>query len=219
MLREDLDRYNEAGYRPGSLTYWRYMLRQAHTHPGMIAVIVFRYGGWARRCRVPVLRQLLDLAYHVMYTFVRFGLQIELPRDTRVGPGLRIDHYGSILINSRAIIGRNFTATHGVLVGGTETGAPTIGDDVHCGVGTKIIGGITLGNCIKIGAGAIVTKSFAGNVVLAGVPARALRELRVAPERNGRVPLSGDSTAADCLCAEMSGVHCDGDSREAGARQ
>jgi serine O-acetyltransferase len=199
MLREDLDRYNEARLRPGTLKYYRYMLRQAHTHPGMVAVIVFRYGGWARRCRIPVVRQVLDLPYHFLHMLVRFGLQIELPRDTQVGPGLRIDHYGSILINSMAVIGRNFSITHGVLVGGTETGTPVIGDDVHCGVGAKIIGGITLGSCIKIGAGAIVTKSFGGNVVLAGVPARVLRELRVTPERNGRVPLAEEDTA-ECDC-------------------
>ena len=44
--------------------------------------------------------------------------------------------------DSRAVIGRNFTLTQGVLLGETESGAPVIGDDVHCGVGCKIIGGI-----------------------------------------------------------------------------
>jgi serine O-acetyltransferase len=188
MLIEDLNRYNEAGYRPKSLGWWRHMLRQAYAHPGLLAVVVYRYGGWVRRCRVPVVRQLCDAYYHIAYNWVRFKLQIEVPRDTAIGPGFRIDHYGGILINSQARIGRNFTVSQGVLVGGTETGAPQIGDDVHCGVGSKIIGGITLGDCIKIGAGAVVTRSFAGHVVIAGVPARVLRELEAPPTATGWIP-------------------------------
>jgi serine O-acetyltransferase len=162
--------------------------RQAYAHPGLLAVVVYRYGGWARRCRIPVIRQLCDAYYHTAYNWVRFRLQIEVPRDTAIGPGFRIDHYGGILINSQARIGRNFTVSQGVLVGGTETGAPQIGDDVHCGVGSKIIGGITLGDCIKIGAGAVVTRSFAGHVVIAGVPARVLRELEAPPTATGWIP-------------------------------
>lgn len=194
MLLDDLDRYNETGCRRGSLRFWRTIVRQAYTHPGLIAVVVFRFGGWVKRFRVPLLKQLLEIFYQLLYACVRFGLQIEVPRDTQIGPGFRIDHYSAILINSRAVIGRNFTATQGVLVGETESGAPVIGDDVHCGVGCKIIGGIRLGDCVKIGAGAIVTRSFDGHVVIAGVPARALRKLDRAPERSGWVPPADEPT-------------------------
>ena len=188
MLIEDLNRYNDFNYRTCSFRWWRYIVRQAYIHPGLLAVVVFRYGGWVRRCRVPVVKQICDAYYQMAYNWIRSRLQIEIPRDTRIGPGFRIDHYGGILINSHAVIGRNFTATQGVLVGGTESGAPLIGDDVHCGVGCKIIGGITLGDCIKIGAGAIVTRSFEGHVVIAGVPARVLRELEAPPTANGWIP-------------------------------
>jgi len=188
MLLEDLNRYNEAGCRPKSVRFWLHILRQMYTHPGLFAVVVYRYGGWVRRCRVPVVRQLCELIYQFLYAGARFGLQIELPRDTVIGPGLRIDHYGGILINSQAIIGRNFTLTKGVLVGATETGVPRIGDDVHCGVDCRIIGGITLGNCVKIGTASVVTRSFEGNVVLAGIPARVLRTLDTAPAANGYIP-------------------------------
>lgn len=187
MLLQDLDRYNEARCRPGSLRFWLHMARQAYVHPGLLAVVVFRFGSWLSRCRIPVVRQVLEIAYQFGYAFARFVLQIEVPRGTRIGPGFRIDHYGGILINSMAVIGKNFTVSQGVLVGATESGVPTIGDDVHCGVGAKILGGITIGDCVKIGAGAIVTRSFEGHVVLAGVPARALRRLDEAPDRTGRI--------------------------------
>ncbi|MFN0146281.1 MAG: serine O-acetyltransferase [Dehalococcoidia bacterium] len=188
MLWEDLERYNEAGHRRGSLAFWKQIAAQAYTHPGLLAVAVYRYGRWVRGVRVPGLRQLLDLAYHLLYSFARFGLQVELPRDFTAGPGLRVDHYGGVLATSGAVVGRNFTMSQGVLLGSTESGAPRIGDDVHCGVGTKIIGGIELGDCIKIGTGSVVTKSFPGHAVIAGVPARFLRPLTVPPQPNGWIP-------------------------------
>jgi serine O-acetyltransferase len=188
MLLDDLGRYNEYGCRPKSFSFWKHMARQAYTHPGLLAVVVYRYGGWVRRCRIPVVKQICEAYYQILYGWVRFHLQIEVPRDTVIGPGFRIDHYGGILINSQSVIGRNFTATQGLLVGQTETGAPHIGDDVHCGVGCKIIGGIVLGDGIKIGAGAVVTRSFEGNMVIAGVPARMLRKLDGPPRPGGWIP-------------------------------
>ncbi len=198
MLLDDLCRYNEAGCKPGSFGFWRHILRQAYTHPGLGAVVVFRFGGWVARCRVPIVRQILEIVYQLGYAYARFVLQIEVPRATRIGPGFRIDHYGGILINSQAVVGRNFTASQGLLIGATESGVPTIGDDVHCGVGVKIVGGIILGNCLKIGAGAIVTRSFEGHAVIAGVPARVLRPLAEAPDRSGWVaPAAGAERTAE----------------------
>ncbi|MEP6754333.1 MAG: hypothetical protein ABJA67_02445 [Chthonomonadales bacterium] len=188
MLKIDLQRYNDYHYKVGSLKYWRFVVKQAYTHPGLLAVVVFRYGGWVRTVRIPVVRQILDAYYQYLYNWVRFRLQIEIPRDVAIGAGLRVDHYGGILINSQSVIGRNFTITQGVLLGQTESGAPVIGDDVNCGVGVKIIGGIKVGNCMKIGSGSIVTKSFPGKAVIAGVPAKELRKLLRAPERNGWIP-------------------------------
>ncbi len=47
-----------------------------------------------------------------------------------------------------------------------------------------MIGGITLGNGVQVGAGAVVTKSFPDNAIIAGVPARLLR-FRSAPQEAG----------------------------------
>ncbi len=188
VLLEDLSRYNDERHVPNSLKYWKHIVRQAYTHPGLLAVVVFRYGGWVRKCRIPILKQIMEAYYHLAYNWVRFRLQIEIPRDTTIGPGFRVDHYGCILINSQSTIGRNVTISQGVLLGGTETGAPTIGSDINCGVGVKIIGAIVLGDCMKIGAGSIVTKSFEGGQIIAGVPARVLRPLLRCPEPNGWVP-------------------------------
>ena len=188
LLKRDLLRYNDNQSVPGTFGYWKHILGQAYTHPGMMAVIVFRYGGWVRNCPIPILKQLLNAHYQYLYNFIRFRFQMEIPRDTVIGPGFRMDHYGGTLINSQAVIGKNFTASKGLLIGQTETGAPILGDDINCGVDVKIIGNIRLGSCMKIGAGSVVTRTFEGRAIIAGVPAKVLRPLLRAPDANGWVP-------------------------------
>ena len=63
---------------------------------------------------------------------------------------------------------------------GIEYGAPiTIGDNFWAGGGVTILPGVTLGNNVVAGAGAVVTKSFGDNVVLGGDPARVIKEIPV----------------------------------------
>ncbi len=53
----------------------------------------------------------------------------------------------------------------------------TVGNDVWIGGGAKILAGVTIGdNCI-IGAGAVVTRDVPSNTVVAGVPARIVKEI------------------------------------------
>ena len=52
-----------------------------------------------------------------------------------------------------------------------------IGDNVHFGVGCKVIGSHRIGNNVVIGANAVVTHDIPSNTVVAGIPARQLRTL------------------------------------------
>lgn len=59
-----------------------------------------------------------------------------------------------------------------------ESGKPvTIGDDVWIGGRTTICPGITIGDRSVIGAGSVVTKDVPTGVVVAGNPAKIIREL------------------------------------------
>lgn len=63
-------------------------------------------------------------------------------------------------------------------ISGLEYGAPiTIGDNAWFGGSVSILPRITLGDNVVVGAGAVVTKSFADNVVLAGNPAKIIKTL------------------------------------------
>ena len=162
--------------KPWTFGFIKTLFREAYIHPGLLAVVVYRYGQWVQFCcRVPVVKQICELLYYLLFMRVRTRLQIEVPRTAAIDGGFRIDHFGGIIINSQFICGKNLTITHGILIGQTDSGVPQLGNGVSLGVGAKIIGGITLGDNVMVGAGSVVTKSFSENSVIAGVPARLLR--------------------------------------------
>ncbi len=93
------------------------------------------------------------------------------------GKGLRIWHYGSTIISGDARIGENCTFHGQACIGndGSSTAAPVIGNNVDIGVGAKIIGSITIADDVKIGAGAVVTRSCPEKgSTLVGIPAKIL---------------------------------------------
>lgn len=60
-----------------------------------------------------------------------------------------------------------------------------IGSNCWIGANAVILPGVRLGDHVIVGAGAVVTKSFPGNCVIAGVPARAVKQLS---DYAGRMP-------------------------------
>ena len=88
-LTADLQRYTGLNCRPWSLAFIRRLIEEGYQHPGLLAVIVYRYGQWVYfRCRIPIIRQIADLYYYYWFNWVRFHLQIELPRTTAIDAGL-----------------------------------------------------------------------------------------------------------------------------------
>ncbi|TGE71785.1 serine acetyltransferase [Weissella confusa] len=118
--------------------------------------------------------------YKVISLFiVKLLLNIQIPVETEIGSGLVIDHPFGIVIHADSKIGKNVTLRHNVTIGikGTDKndGAPTIGDGVNFGAGSSVIGPVTLGDEVFVGAGAVVTKNFLeSRSVLGGVPAKKI---------------------------------------------
>jgi len=71
-----------------------------------------------------------------------------------------------IIVSHNAKIGANARIFHQVTIGEGNDGAPTIGDNCLIGAGAKIIGGIHIGNNVKIGANCIVVTDIPDNATV-----------------------------------------------------
>lgn len=102
---------------------------------------------------------------------------IQLPLKTQVGGGLCFSHFSCIVINSSAVIGCNCTIFQGVTIGskrGPKGGVPRIGDNVVLSSGAKVIGKVSIGNNVIIGANAVVVRDIPDNAVAVGIPAKVV---------------------------------------------
>lgn len=92
------------------------------------------------------------------------------------GPGLSLPHYGTIVVNPGAKIGRNCRIHVGVNIGAHHDRAPQIGDNVYIGPGAIIFGGIEIADNVSVGANATVNKSIVEpNSVVVGTLAQTVR--------------------------------------------
>ena len=110
----------------------------------------------------------------------RLFTQIEIHPGATIGKNLFIDHGCGVVIGETAIIGNNCTIYHGVTLGGTgkEKGKrhPTLGDNVIIGCCAKILGNITIGNNVKIGANSVVLRDIPDNSTVVGIPAKIINK-------------------------------------------
>ncbi len=96
------------------------------------------------------------------------------------GPGLRLPHRGTIIINGGSKIGANCTIHIDVNIGttkGCNSEAPTIGNNVYIAPGAKIFGPIHIADNCTIGANAVVNKScYVEGATIVGIPARIIEK-------------------------------------------
>jgi len=96
-------------------------------------------------------------------------------RRAEFGPGLIILHSIGLVVNTGVRAGTHCTMENGVTIGAEKGRAPVLGNHVYIGSGARIIGGVTVGNNVRIGANAVVVKDVPDNATVVGVPARIVR--------------------------------------------
>lgn len=141
-------------------------------YPGLHAIWFHRIAHWLWTRNLKLLARLLS-------QIARFLTHIEIHPGARIGDGFFIDHGSGVVIGETTEIGENVTLYQGVTLGGTgkEKGKrhPTIGDNVVVGNGARILGGFTIGENCRIGAGAVVVRPVPPNCTVVGNPARVVR--------------------------------------------
>ena len=142
------------------------------TYAGFHALLAYRISHWLKSRDVPILPRVIS-------QLARWVTGVEIHPSAKIGTGFFIDHGMGVVIGETAEIGDYVTLFQGVTLGGTgkERGKrhPTLGNHVVVGAGAKILGGITIGDNVKIGANSVVLRNVPANSTVIGVPARVIK--------------------------------------------
>ena len=142
------------------------------TYPGVHALIAHRltHALWRRGWRYPA---------RLISFLARVVSNVDIHPGARIGRRFFIDHGAGVVIGETAEIGDDVTLYHGVTLGGTTWNAgkrhPTLGDNVVVGAGAKILGAITIGHRVRVGANSVVVKSVPADRTVVGIPARVVK--------------------------------------------
>lgn len=151
LVRGDLRRAKECSVsiNQKGLTAWLRLL----FHPGVTAVLIYRYGSWVYRLRIPVVRQILLITYWPLRAIQLFVCQVSISAGAQIGPGFVVHNWGGVFIPP-VKAGKNLYISTGVVIG---YAVRSIGDDVAFAVGAKAHGPISIGSNVSIGANAVVS--------------------------------------------------------------
>lgn len=115
------------------------------------------------------------ILYIFLSKFSQIFFGIYIGSKAQIGRRFTIEHFGGIIIHNNAVIGDDVIIRQGVTIGNKSLDAPleapVIGNRVSIGAGAKILGGITIGDDVQIGANAVVINDVPENSIAVGVPA------------------------------------------------
>lgn len=141
---------------------------------GFWVLLVYRFGRWRYTVRPALLRKVFSLFYKIFYKLVQIASGMELPCEAVIGKGFVIDHCFGIVVSGDASFGDHCRIRTGAVVGLNrvdQPGSPQIGHHVDIGAGAKLLGPITIGDNVLIGANAVVIHDVPANCIAVGVPA------------------------------------------------
>jgi serine O-acetyltransferase len=139
------------------------------TYPGVHAILLQRIAHrlWKFGLRYPA---------RLLAWFARFLTNIDIHPGATIGRRFFIDHGAGVVIGETSEIGDDVTLYHGVTLGGTTWNKgkrhPTLGDGVVVGAGAKILGAISLGAQVRVGANSVVVKDVPAHRTVIGIPGK-----------------------------------------------
>jgi serine O-acetyltransferase len=143
-------------------------------YPGWHSLVFHRYFSH------PLYRIKLRFLARLISQTSRFLTGIEIHPGAKIGKGLFIDHGAAIVIGETAEIGENCILFHNVTLGGTGKHHgkrhPTVGNNVLIGTGATLLGPLTVGDNVKIGAeSVIIMHDVPSNCTVVGAPGRIVK--------------------------------------------
>ena len=114
------------------------------------------------------------------------GVGVRIGNDTGLNQGAFIGGQGGVDIGHHVIIGpgakifsedHQFSGTEYIKNQGEKRAQVIIGDNCWLGSNVTILAGVKLGNKTIVAAGAVVNKSFSGNCIIGGIPAKLIKYL------------------------------------------
>jgi serine O-acetyltransferase len=165
LVREDLETARRRD--PAARTF----LEVALLYPGVHAL-------WAHRLahRLWSASPLLRFPARVLSQLVRLGTGVEIHPGAQLGRRFFIDHGMGVVIGETAVVGDDVLMFHTSTLGGRSMSKgkrhPTVGDRVVIGAGAKLLGPITIGDDVQVGANAVVVKDVEAGAVVVGVPGK-----------------------------------------------
>ena len=142
------------------------------TYSGVHALSWHRWANFLYRIHLKLLARMTS-------QFARWLTGIEIHPAAKIAPGVFIDHGAGVVIGETAEIEEGVVIYQGVTLGGTgkEKGKrhPTVKKGAVLSAGAKVLGGFTVGEYAKIGAGAVVLKEVPPHATLVGIPAKVVR--------------------------------------------
>ena len=101
---------------------------------------------------------------------------ISISYSTQIGEGFYIGHTGRVIINPRAILGKNVNIATGCTIGqenrGNREGCPKIGNNVWIGTNSVIVGKIKIGDDVLIAPLTFVNFDVPSHSIVVGNPAK-----------------------------------------------
>src|SRR6195952_3205864 len=141
-------------------------------YPGFHAILLHRLSHRLYSAGIPLLPRIIS-------QIGRFMTGIEIHPGATIGRRFFIDHGSGVVIGETSEIGDDVLIYQGVTLGGTgkEKGKrhPTLGNNVVVGTGAKVLGSITIGDYVKIGAGSVVIHPVPDHSTVVGIPGRVVR--------------------------------------------
>lgn len=153
--------------------------------PAKHMLAVHRFGEWVHAPqRGLIVGRLGRIAYKLVNAaYVRNVLGFEVSHDTAIGRHVVFVHQNGVVLQPGAVIGDDCMIYHGVTLGRrwepdhaeAYYQPPRIGRGVHLGVGSVVIGAVSVGDGAKVGPNAVVVTDVPEGGSVVSPPARSLR--------------------------------------------